>query len=865
MVKGMKKQRHPAPGTAAVLRTLRSNLRRFLSIFMIVALGSGFMAGLQAASPDMYETADRYFDDADWYDLDLKSPLGFTPADVELIRRQETVLKAEGAIVRDLVLTDAEGNEHTARVFALLDGEGRAEMNRPTLVSGRFPRNAGECIIKSALSGYDEHPPKVGDVLSLGEDAGAVYENVIVVGTAESPMCISLVPESTTAGTGSIALDVFVRKDFFVSDRFTDVYVSVRGAKELNTFSDAYSALIYDAAQTAGGWKSASEAALEAAGEHGIGSNEAALAALGEADPALSALLRSVSAAPAGEDRGGGPIVLTRDDSAGYDSYKSNVGKVAALAGVFPVFFFLVALLVALTAMTRLIDEKRTEIGVKKALGVSDGQILGEYLFYALIVSVPGCLFGLTVGFRLFPPVISGAYGMMFFLPPTLTPFRPDIAAWVAPVTVGSIAAAALFACGKEAASLPAPLLRPKAPAPGKRILLERIPFLWRPLPFLHKVTARNLFRYRKRFFMTVFGIMGCTALLLTGFGLRDSVNDIIAVQFGQIDHYHVTVVTDSASAASQDRALSAVLNDRDRIADHAAFSVTSGTAVNGRNKASVTMTVPEDTADLGRFITLRERKSRRALTLPEGGDGPCPVVMTEKLSVSLGLGTGDVFLIEGPSGRTAEAVLDGICENYLESGVYMTRESFLAAFGEVPDFRVLYCIAQEGAGSDSLTRAFLECPHVLYASSVLLLKENFSQALRGMDGVVIVLILAAGLLCVVVLYNLISINICERRKELATLSVLGCRDEETRRYIFRETDILSLIGALAGILPGRWLHSFVVRTVEIDQIMFGRTIHPESFLLSLAATLFFTLLCSVMMRRQIREIDMVEAMKAGE
>ncbi len=866
MVTPMKKLFRMRAAQISIARTLKQNLRRFLSIFMIVALGSGFMAGLQAASPDMYDTADRYFDEQDWYDLDIKCPFGFTPADVEMIRQQDFASLVQPARTADTVLTGDDGSEHTSRVFAILDASGGAVMNRPRLVSGRFPENSGECVIQTALSGYDEHPVGIGSVLAPPEGSEGFTGSFTVVGTVESPMCISLVAESTTAGNGSIALNVFVPEDALGSGRVTDVYVGVAGAKELNTFSSAYDLLISEAAEKAKGMVPAGAAALERAREEGMVLNARAASAAGEHSPALQALLLDVGNSPVPPERESGSFpVFTRADGAGYDIYRSNVGKVAALADIFPAFFFLVALLVALTAMTRLVDEKRTEIGLKKALGVSDGRILAEYLFYALAVSVPGCLFGLAAGFRIFPLAISGAYGMMFFLPPTLTPFRIGIAAWVAPVTVGSIVAAAVLACAGESASLPAPLLRPRAPAPGKRVLPESFPRLWRRLSFWHKVIVRNLFRYRKRFFMTVCGIMGCSALLLTGFGLRDSVNDIIAVQFSEIDHYHMTVLTDSPGAAQADERLGAILGDKDRVAAYGAFSISSGKAENGTKTASVTLTIAEDTSSFGRFITLRERESRRSIPLEEGSGNDYPVVMTEKTAGSLGLKRGSRFILENASGLRAEVTLSGIAENYLESGVYMTRDTYAAAFGQTPDFSVILCASAEGADTDRLSADLMNCPHVFYASSITRLQDNFAQAIRGMDGVVVVLILSAGLLCMVVLYNLISINICERRKELATLAVLGCHDAETRRIIFRETDILSLIGALAGILPGRWLHAYVVSTVEIDQIMFGRAIHPAGYFLSMAITMVFTVLYSLLMRRQLRSIDMVEAMKAGE
>ncbi len=892
-----------------ILRTLRENLRRFLSIFLIVALGSGFMAGLLAACPDMFETADRYFDDQNWYDLDIKSALGFSEADRDALLAESYVEDVQASRTLDMVLTDPSGADHTARVFGILDKEGHTALNQPVLKEGRMPEKAGECVIQTTLSGYEEHPLKLGDTLKISADQSnyqtlsdsSAMEELTVVGYVDSAMCISLISETTTAGAGTITLNVFATEDLFTFDAFTDLYVQLAGAQELNTFHEDYLDLSNQSAQMAeelgkvrapirrteleeqitdqmkDAFRDIEESGelidqtltakdqLEEAYEKGTEDTKAVISSIQAQNPALAALLHSVLPAnDASEPATGSWIVLTRENAAGYDAYKSNIGKVAALARVFPVFFFLVALLVALTTMTRLIDENRTEIGTQKALGVSNAGILAEYLFYALISSVPGCLAGLFAGFRLFPAAISGAYGMMFFLPKTLTPFRPGIAAAVAPITIGSILAATLAACIQEVRAYPAPLLLPKAPAPGKRIFLERLPFLWKRLRFLHKITARNLFRYHKRFYMTVIGIMGCSALLVTGFGLRDSVNDIVAVQFDELYLYDLTVIPDPGQT-EETVLIADLLPEPSGIKEELSVAMESGYLVSGRKREEIQLTTPRDADLMSHFITLRERKSHSPLAFGNSDAGTCGVILTEKLCSELGLHIGEEVLLENEKGLQSSFVLTGIAENYLSASAYITEEAYLNAFASVPSFTTRLCLLEDPGSQEVLAEDLLNTGRILYAGASASLRKNFNEAIKSMNGVILVLLLAAGLLCMIVLYNLISINICERRKELATLEVLGFHEWETRRYIFRETNLLSLIGALLGLLAGTWLHSFVVRTIEIDQIMFGRTIHPESYLFAILITLLFTLLVNRTMYGQLRKIDMVEAMKAPE
>lgn len=898
-----------------IFRGIRGSLNRFLSILFIVALGSGFMAGLAATSPDMYATADRYMDEYNWYDLDIKSTLGFSNDDLLAIRDENGIVYAQGARVVDTVLKASDDEAYTSRVFGILDKNGNTVINRARLKEGRMPENDDECVIQPVSGRYFAGNLKIGDELSVSAD-GARSDRLKIVGFVESPMCISLISEPSSVGTGKITLDIYVHTDFFEYDYFTDVFVMLEGAKALDTFGDEYRCLSSDHTealkQLADGRLAIRETelkngietqieqleavrnALNEAGAAGsalskdtvtrLKENAVVISAISQSDPALAKLLGDTQTAvydalkstePPDESGikklddaiavlrekiteidGGAWLVRTRDDSAGYSSYDSNVGKVAALSKIFPVFFFMVALLVALTTMTRLVEENRTQIGTLKALGFSNVEILGEYMFYSLLSSALGCILGFSVGFRLFPKAISSAYAMMFTLPEVTTSVRHDIVLWVAPVTVGSILLATLWACWSEFRACPAKLMQPKAPAAGKRIWLEHLPFIWKRLSFTHKVTCRNLFRYKKRFFMTVIGVAGCSALLVTGFGLRDSINDIVNKQFGEIYLYQMNVLTDGEMLSDD---LVNYLDDKEVFDGWLPYSDESGKVMANGKSESANIEVPSDVSDFGSFISLRNRKTKEKLTLSDDG-----AVLTEKLCETLGVTVGDSVTLQNSDGRETEMKVIGITENYLTSFAYVAPGGYANAFGKSADFRHLLCRVGNAA-TDAVSEKLLGFDNVLYVNASQSLKDNFADSIKSIDGVIFVLILSAGLLCMVVLYNLTNVNICERRKELATIRVLGFHPGEVSRYIFRETDALSFIGSAAGLFAGIWLHSFVVRTVEVDQVMFGRSIYPLSFVFALAISLLFTFIVDLIMRKQIRSVDMVEAMKSND
>jgi len=565
-----------------------------------------------------------------------------------------------------------------------------------------------------------------------------------------------------------------------------------------------------------------------------------------------------------GEIEEGEWLVFTREDNASFSSYASNADKIAAIASVFPVFFFLVAALVALTTMTRMVEEERQQIGTLKALGYTAVQIAGKYLFYAAAASLLGSVAGVAAGMWLFPTVIINAYNIMYDLPVICTPLSWPLAIFSTVTATLCTLAATLSACWAALREVPARLMLPRAPKAGKRVLLEYVTPLWKRLKFTQKVTLRNLFRYKKRFFMTITGIAGCTALLVTGFGIRDSISDIVALQYNELCQYQL-IVGLSDEAALEDPQLQAILEDPARIEDALPVTQESGQVVPAGNgpKDDITIFVPREVERLPDFFQFRHRTDSEPVEY-----GPGAVIVTEKLAERQGLRVGDRITVKNQDEDEASFAITDICENYVHHYLYVSPAAYREAFGQDPAVNSLLCRLPEGGpagGEDGLSTQLLQCGDVAMTTSTVELSASFQNSIQSINYIVVVLIVSAGALAFVVVYNLTNINVTEREKELATIKVLGFYDGEVAAYVYRETAALTAIGAGAGLLLGVALHQFVIRTAEIDMVMFGRSIYAPSYLWAVLLTVAFSVLVNLVMYRKLTGIRMVESMKAPE
>ena len=557
--------------------------------------------------------------------------------------------------------------------------------------------------------------------------------------------------------------------------------------------------------------------------------------------------------------------VLDRGSSMSLVTFEQYADRMDAIARVFPVFFFLVAALVASTTMTRMVDENRLQLGTLKALGYSGASIAGKYLFYGIAASVLGSIVGMAVGFIVFPSIIWYAYRtVMFTLPTFHLRFYPGMAAASVALSAAVIGLATLQACRACLKEKTAALLLPRAPAAGKRIFLEYLTPLWKRMSFSQKTTARNLFRYKKRFFMTVLGVAGCTALLLIGFGIQDSLLPMLNKQTTELTHCDLTITLSDEKALTTENGLGDLLASDTGISSWGRYYSKSVTLYNANgDKDTVSIVAAEDEQQMTQYFTFRTRKSHKEVPFDDSS-----VILTEKTAERLGLSIGDTFEVETADGSRKSLTLTGITENYVFTRLYLSQSQLKALNGgTLPEWNIVYGLTDcpTDTARDTLRTSILACNYVSSVSFI----EDTTQMFDGLIGclnyVVILVIVCAAALAAVVLYNLISVNLGERKKELATIKVLGFYDKEIYRYIFREIDLLSFLGSLVGLLLGVPLHQFIIRTVEMDQMMFIRSIAPRSFVFSVALTMLFNFVVCRLMRRHVRSISMVESMKAPE
>lgn len=554
--------------------------------------------------------------------------------------------------------------------------------------------------------------------------------------------------------------------------------------------------------------------------------------------------------------------VLGRDTNIGYVCFDNDTSIVDSIARVFPVFFFLVAALVCMTTMTRMIDEQRTQIGVLKALGYSKGKILGKYVFYSGSASLVGGLIGFFGGSFLFPDVIWTAYGMMYDFADLIFVLNPTLGILSIAAAMLCCVGTTIFCCYAELSNVPAELIRPKAPALGKRILLERIPFVWNRLKFLHKVCLRNIFRYKKRFLMMVLGICGCTALLITAMGLSDSIKNVISVQYDEIFHNDYSVTFDKGLTEDEETEFT---EKNSEYAESSLFLNTlSVDAHVGSQIKSVNMIVADPDDPISDFITL---KNDAGLLDYPTADGTC--IINENLGQTLGLNVGDILTVYDSDMREMELDITAMCENHVYNYVYITFDTYEQNWGAA-EINTAFVIARETDAElevdyHAQAAKLMDSRHVSSVSITQDMRDRVNNMMTSLDYIIALVMACAGALAFIVLYNLTNINITERIREIATIKVLGFYPGETNAYVFRENIVLTAISALVGIPVGKWFHSFVMNEIQIDLLSFDIHIEPMSYIISVAMTFVFALIVNFAMYFRLEKINMAESLKSIE
>lgn len=827
-----------------LLREIKRTFTKFLSIFAICALGVAFFAGIRATSPDMKEAGDRLYNTYNLSDISVISTSGLTADNIRDLESIEGIQAVRASLFVDAMARGTGEKEKNLRLYSMpiklkseyaplidlipdygIDTSPEYEMNGVEIVSGRMPLNDTETALDYTLEG--SLVKQLGDEITLTTSGGTV--TLRVVGFIRSPMYISMFERGTSSigngtsdgfayasGNAISSLGTKLPVMSLLNTYYTRADIVISGKEGLSAYSDEYEALV----------------------------NE------------ITDRIEDYASTQSGtwyiQDRSGNP---------GYSDYSENTDRIAAVGDVFPLIFFIVAALVCLTTMTRMVEEQRIEMGTMKALGYGGWQIAMKYAVYAMSACISGGVVGAIIGFKLFPYVIMKGYSIMYYLGKLETPYRADIAFMAIAAMAVCTAAATFSACYASLKEVPATLMRPKAPKAGRRVLLEKIPFIWKKLSFTSKVTVRNLFRYKKRFFMSVIGIAGSGALLVTAFGLNDSIFGIIEKQFGDIWQMDVQAhVYEAMPLADMQELLGK--NPANDDFDSVMFCLDSQMECKngGRSQSGVHLLGVESAESMAGRVSLHNGGT--PVTLDDSG-----VVVTAKLAETLSIKVGDeINMRTGGEDHLMRVI--GVADNYVYHYVYITAAYYETVFGKAMQYNGFMGNLKDGLTDetmDAMSTQLLSDSRMYTVRTIGSIYASVWDSLSILNYVVLVLILGSGMLTFVVMLNLTNINIGERMRELATLRVLGFYDKEMYDYIFRENNALSVIGAFVGLLFGKIMHLFVIRTCEVDMVMFVRSAKPLSYVYAFALTIVFSLIVNLLMRPKVRAIDMVESLKSAE
>ncbi|PKM62861.1 MAG: hypothetical protein CVU97_03085 [Firmicutes bacterium HGW-Firmicutes-21] len=828
------------------LRQVKTTIHRFAAILVISALGVAFFAGLRTTGEDMRITANDYFNKYNFMDIQLVSPYGFNDDDLEAVRDAPGVKEATAAYTLD-ALAKSKDSSLTVRLHSF---DENARINLPRLTEGRLPQKSGECLVDPKF--IEMRDCVVGDTVSVssGTDTpiedSLVTDTYIIVGVADYPLYISHERGANNVGSGRTDAYILVPCDDFKIPVFTSINIIVENSNNTIRFDDGYKNILKpvgDNLRIIGNERSLTEYNKHFSRLQGIidlSQNEAEKQA---------ALAQQRLLTPAEWH------ILDINTNFGFVGYRQDTERMDALSLVIPLMFFLIAILVTMTSMTRLVESDRSLIGTLKALGYANRTIAMRYLLYAVAASLIGSIFGLIVGYNLFPRVVYNAYSIMYTLPPIQIIYSNFYSAVSVAAAVLCSALPAYLVCYKSMRASAAELMRPITPKIGKRTLIERITPLWKRFNFSQKVAFRNLFRYKKRLIMTLIGVAGCTALMFTGFALQDSITVIVHKQYSELHLYDMQVYFTNGNGSAE-----SIFTENNLIKNHTLILSDTCDIFNDNQKTSVNIIVPKSADEFDAYINLRNRTSKSSLTLDDNG-----VIVTEKLALLYDLSVGDEFSVVSSDGAVILLTVSGITENYLVHYIYLTHEVFEEKFGKrfLPNSALISTISD--TDKNALAESLLSHPEVNSITMSEYLEENFSKMTDALNYVVLVLIASSATLVCVVLFSLNTINFEERKRELATIKVLGFFDRELAAYMYRENAVLTIIGTVFGLGLGVLLQRYIITTMEVDLVMFSREIFFASYLYSAVLTIAFAVVVNLIMLKFIARIDVVTSMKSVE
>ena len=811
-----------------IFMKIKDNYKRFLSLICMAFLGVGFYVGIQSSSPDMLKTLDNFYDENNVYDISVISNVGLTEDDLLKLSKIKNVELAINIQEKDSYL-EIEENNYVVKLI-----EYNSQMNNVYIKDGRLPKNNNEVSVDYAL--LENNNLKLGDNITIDGKKYSIVGNVI------SPLYFSAERPNSNLGSGKVDYYIYVYNGSLDLEAYSNIYITVKGAKKHLTNSDSYKKLINNVKKDIDLIKDKQQDIrydelysdiIETSEMYGISIDE-------------SKFIKPKW------------YIYDRLDNTSYKELINASDNLKKIGNIFPIIFFAISVLVSLISMMRMIEEDRVENGTLKSLGYNSFHITLKYVIYSLLATTIGSSVGAIFGSYMIPNVIWNIYKKIFFIPKFIYLLKSDYNALGLWICILCICGTSVIVCIKNLREVPANLMRPKAPKSGKKILLERINFIWKKLKFSDKITIRNIFRYKSRVITTILGIAGCTSLILAGFGLKDSIKDVIDFQFNNIIKYDKMLMTNES--INQIDIEKELLND-DKVENYTNVNTQNIKVLFNDEQHEVTMITPDDFKSISKSISLIDLKTNNIID--NISDNSC--IISEKTAKLLDIDVGDKISLLDNDNNKYDIKVSYIIKNYINQYLYINKNTYNNLFNNYKINSILISLKEEDKNSKEFDKKYISNGYALTIVDIDDIKSSMSDMLSSIDSIVAILIIAAASLAFVVLYNLSNINISERKREIATLKVLGFYPSEVDKYINRETVLLTILGIGIGLLFGSYLSHFIISTCEPDYIMFDRHVYTLSYFYSLFITVIFTIIVTIVTHFNLKKINMVTSLKNVE
>lgn len=811
-----------------IFMKIKDNYKRFLSLICMAFLGVGFYAGIQSSSPDMLKTLDNFYDENNVYDISVISNVGLTEDDLLKLSKIKNVELAINIQEKDTYL-EIEENNYVVKLI-----EYNSQMNNVYIKEGRLPKNSNEVSVDNAL--LENNNLKLGDNITIDGKKYSIVGNVI------SPLYFSAERPNSNLGSGKVDYYIYVYNGSLDLEAYSNIYITVKGAKKYLTNSDSYKKLINNVKK---------DIDLIKDKQQDIRYDELYSDIIETGEMYDISIDESKFIKPKW-------YIYDRLDNTSYKELINASDNLKKIGNIFPIIFFAISVLVSLISMMRMIEEDRVENGTLKSLGYNSFHITLKYVIYSLLATTIGSSVGAILGSYMIPSVIWNIYKKIFFIPKFIYLLKSDYNALGLWICILCICGTSVIVCIKNLREVPANLMRPKAPKSGKKILLERINFIWKKLKFSDKITIRNIFRYKSRVITTVLGIAGCTSLILAGFGLKDSIKDVTDFQFNNIIKYDKMLMTNES--INQIDIEKELLND-DKVENFTNVNTQNIKVLFNDEEQEVTMITPDDFNSISKSISLIDLKTNNIID--NISDNSC--IISEKTAKLLDIDVGDKISLLDNDNNKYDIKVSYIIKNYINQYLYINKNTYNNLFKDYKINSVLISLKDEDKNSKEFDKKYISNGYALTIVDNDDIKSSMNDMLSSIDSIVAILIIAAASLAFVVLYNLSNINISERKREIATLKVLGFYPSEVDKYINRETVLLTILGIVIGLLFGSYLSHFIISTCEPDYIMFDRHVYTLSYFYSLFITVIFTIIVTIVTHFNLKKINMVTSLKNVE